>query len=78
VTGGGIRTDRITQLYLHAKQMGVPDPASAAAKIAIMSGYPVEKDGQKLPSEDATAALVVQVEKIEKRTLPILTRLGVV
>jgi hypothetical protein len=76
-TGGGIRADRITQLYLLAKHKAVPDPAGAMAKIAIMSGYAVEKDGQKLTREDATAALVAQAAKIEQRTLPLLTRLGI-
>ena len=76
VTGGGIRADRITQLYLLAKQKGLSDAAGAMARIAIMSGYAVEKDGKKLAPQDATAALVAHAAEIEQRTLPVLARLG--
>jgi hypothetical protein len=77
VTGGGIRVDRIGQLYLLAKQKGLSDPAGAMARIAIISGYAVEKDGRKLPPDDATAALVARAAEFEQRTLPVLERLGI-
>jgi SAM-dependent methyltransferase len=77
VTGGGIRVDRIGQLYLLVKQKGLSDPAGAMARIAIMSGHAVVKDGKKLPPEEATAALVARAAEIEQHTLPVLARLGI-
>jgi SAM-dependent methyltransferase len=77
VTGGGIRADRISQLYLLAKQKGLSDPAGAMARIAITSGHTIEKDGKKLAPEDATTALVARAAEIEQRTLPMLARLGI-
>ena len=77
VTGGGIRADRISQLYLLAKQKGLSDPAGAMARIAITSGHTIEKDGKKLAPEDATTVLVARAAEIEQRTLPMLARLGI-
>ena len=77
VTGGGIRADRITQLYLLAKQKGAQDPAATMAKIAIMSGHSVERDGQKLGPQETAAALGARAVTIEQKTLPILERLGI-
>jgi hypothetical protein len=77
VTGGGIRVDQLTQLYLLAKQNGAADPAGLMAKIAVMSGHSIEKDGRKLDPEETIAALTAQAAQIEQRTVPLLKRLGI-
>jgi SAM-dependent methyltransferase len=77
VTGGGIRVDQLTQLYLLAKQQSAPDPGGLMAKIAMTSGYSIEKDGKKLGAEETVAALTAQAAQIEQRTVPLLRRLGI-
>ena len=77
VTGGGIRVDHFTQLYLLTKQRGVTDPAGVLAKIAMMSGRSIEKDGKRLEPEEAAAAVAAQTERIESRIVPLLKRLGI-
>jgi Predicted methyltransferase regulatory domain len=77
VTGGGIRADRVSQLYLLAKAQDGANPADLMAKMAIMSGHFIEKDGKKLDPDEMVAALATQVTQIEKQTLPLLNRLGI-
>jgi SAM-dependent methyltransferase len=77
VTGGGIPVDQLTQLYLLAKQKGVADPAAATAKIALMSGRSIERNGKKLGPEEAVAALTAQAAQLELRSIGLLKRLGI-
>jgi ubiquinone/menaquinone biosynthesis C-methylase UbiE len=77
VTGGGIRVDQFTQVYLQAKQKGVADPVGGIAKIAMMSSRTAEKDGRKLSPEETLAALTAKAERVEQRTVPLLKRLGI-
>jgi hypothetical protein len=77
VTGGGIPVDQLTQLYLLARQRGVADPAAATAKIALMSGRSIERNGKKLGPEEAVAALTAQAAQLELRSIGLLKRLGI-
>ncbi len=77
VTGGGVRVDQFTQLYLQAKQKGIADPVDLIAKLATMSGRTVDKDGKKLGPQEALAALTAQAERVEHKTVPLLKRLGI-
>ena len=77
VTGGGVRVDRFTQLYLGAKQAGNSDAVSTLAAMAEQRGGIVDKDDQKLGPEEARAALAAKAAQIEERTVPLLTRLGI-
>jgi SAM-dependent methyltransferase len=77
VTGGGVRVDRFTQLYLGAKQDGTGDPVAALAALAEQRGGIVDKDDKKLGPEEARAALAVRAAQIEERTVPLLARLGI-
>jgi SAM-dependent methyltransferase len=76
VTGGGVRVDRLTQLYLQAKRDG-GDPVATLAAIAERSGGIVDKNDNKLSPEEARAALVRRATLMEQRTLPLLARLGI-
>jgi len=77
VTGGGVRVDRFTQLYLGVKQDGTGDPVAALAALAEQRGGIVDKDDKKLGPEEARAALNVRAAQIEERTVPLLARLGI-
>ena len=77
VTGGGVRVDRFTQLYLVARQAGSGDPVSALAAMAEQRGGLVDKDDKRLGPEEARAALAAKAAQIEARTVPLLTRLGI-
>jgi SAM-dependent methyltransferase len=76
VTGGGVRVDRLTQLYLQAKRDG-GDPVATLAAIAERGGGIVDKNDNKLPPEEARAALAKRATLMEQRTLPLLGRLGI-
>ena len=76
VTGGGVRVDRLTQLYLQAKRDG-GDPVAALAAIAERGGGIVDKNDNKLSPEEARAALAKRATLMERRTLPLLERLGI-
>jgi SAM-dependent methyltransferase len=76
VTGGGVRVDRLTQLYLKPKRDG-GDPVEALAAIAERGGGIVDRNDAKLAPEEARAALRDRVARMERRTIPLLERLGV-
>jgi SAM-dependent methyltransferase len=77
VTGGGVRVDRFTQLYLAAKHEGNRDPVAALAAMAEQRGGVVDKDDEKLGPKEALAALTARAAQIEQRTVPLLQRLGI-
>jgi SAM-dependent methyltransferase len=77
VTGGGVRVDRFTQLYLGAKQEGNGDPVAALAAMAKERGGIVDKDDKRLGPEEALAALKSRAAQIEQRVVPLLQRLGI-
>ena len=76
VTGGGVRVDRLTQLYLQAKRDG-GDPVATLAAFAERSGGIVDRNDARLSPEQARAALAERATRIEQRTLPLLARLGI-
>jgi hypothetical protein len=76
VTGGGVRVDRLTQLYLQAKRDG-GDPVATLAAIAERGGGIVDRNDNKLAPEEARAALADRVARTERRTIPLLERLGI-
>lgn len=78
VTGGGIRVDHLTQLYLLALQRGVTDPAGAIRTLAMARSDPTDKQGDTAASEQTAAAVAEQLARIESRTIPLLKRLGIV
>jgi hypothetical protein len=77
VTGGGVRVDRLTQLYLQAKRDGGGDPVATLAALAERGGGMVDRNDNKLAPEEARAALADRVARLERRTIPLLERLGV-
>ena len=77
VTGGGVRVDRFTQLYLAAKQDESGDPIASLAATAEQRGGIVDKDDKSLGPEEARAALAAKAAQIEERTVPLLERLGI-
>jgi SAM-dependent methyltransferase len=77
VTGGGVRVDQLTQLYLQAKKDGSDNPVAALAATAAQRGGVVDKDDKKLGPEETLAALTARVARIEQRTVPLLQRLGI-
>ena len=77
VTGGGVRVDQITQLYLNAKQTGSHEPAAMLSAMAARGGEFVGKGGKKLDPDEARTALAAGISRIEQRTVPLLQRLGI-
>lgn len=78
VTGGGVRVDPFTQLYLQAKRKGAADPVALIADLAAMTGQRFEKDGRPLGPDEARAELAARAERVEARVIPLLKRLAVV
>jgi hypothetical protein len=76
VTGGGVRVDQLTQLYLQAKKASCEDPAGVLAAIAAR-GAVVGRDSIKLGPDETLAAITKQVGRIEQRIMPLLERLGI-
>jgi hypothetical protein len=68
VTGGGVRVDRLTQLYLIAKARGLADPTEALAKFATGAA----------PDETARERIAKEVQRIEVNVLPTLKKVGVI
>ncbi len=77
VTGGGVRVDPLTQLYLQAKRKAAADPVALLARLAAMTGEGIEKDGRKLSSEEVRAEIAARVAHIDTRLAPSLRRLGI-
>jgi SAM-dependent methyltransferase len=75
VTGGGVRVDRMTQMYLLAGSRAA-DPGAALhefAEATVLSGA----DGQSLSADEARAAIQQETARIESELLPILKRLRI-
>jgi SAM-dependent methyltransferase len=77
VTGGGVRVDPFTQLYLHARKKGVADPVTLIASLAAMSGQTFKKEGRKLSAEETRTELAAKAARIDEHTAPLLQRLGI-
>jgi SAM-dependent methyltransferase len=76
VTGGAVRVDRLSQLYLFARQRGFLDPAEMLATLA--QGAVATGDDGASPSAEAGRAFA-QSEKarIETTVVPVLEKLGI-
>lgn len=75
MTGGGVRVDRITQIYLSASRQGLADPGTQLAKLleaTALSG----SDGKTLSPAEAHAAAQKEIARIESDVLPLLRGLG--
>ena len=77
VTGGGVRVDPFTQLYLQARRKAVAEPVALLASLATMTGEGLEKNGRKLSAEEIRAEIAARVEQIDARLVPLLGRLGI-
>jgi SAM-dependent methyltransferase len=77
VTGGGVRVDRLSQLYLLARQRGIDDPTEMLAKLALDRVNPKGGD-QPSTMEAARQAAKKEVTRIERDVEPLLGKLGVV
>jgi SAM-dependent methyltransferase len=73
VTGGGVRVDRIAQIYLRSRREGA-DPATLLAKLLEGAASP---DGKVLSPDQAGAAVKKESARIENDVLPLLKRLGI-
>jgi hypothetical protein len=77
VTGGGVRVDRLTQLYLFAQMRGLGDPAELLAKL---------KQGASAPGDDTVPPTIEEARdfarketaRIESDVVPLLRKLAVV
>ncbi|MBV8193458.1 MAG: class I SAM-dependent methyltransferase [Alphaproteobacteria bacterium] len=77
VTGGGVRVDRLSQLYLLAKLRGLADPTEMLAKLALEIVNP--GGGEPDSAIDRARELAKQhVTRIERDVVPLLGKLGVV
>jgi hypothetical protein len=74
MTGGGVRVDRLTQLYLIAKARGMADPTSVLAKLVLAAhgagDAPVD-------ANTARTRVAEEVRRIEAGVVPTLKRVGV-
>jgi SAM-dependent methyltransferase len=75
VTGGGVRVDRFTQLYLQGRRRGVDDVAAFLSQYA--QGAIRDADGKIMPDEEARAALKKELARVETDVAPMLRQLGV-
>ncbi|MBR0726724.1 class I SAM-dependent methyltransferase [Bradyrhizobium manausense] len=78
VTGGGIRVDPLTQLYMQARRKGIADPAALLASLAALGGGSFEKDGRKLSADEVRAQIATKIAAIDDSVVPLLGRLGIV
>jgi SAM-dependent methyltransferase len=77
VTGGGVRVDRLTQLYLQAKRKGIAEPASLLASLVAAGGESFAKDGKELSADEVRDEIAARIAAIENRVMPLLGRLGI-
>ena len=77
VTGGGVRVDRLTQLYHFAKLRGLADPTEMLAKLALGASAP---GGDEAPPtlEAARDFAKKETARIESDVVPLLRKLAVV
>ena len=68
-TGGGVRVDRLTQLYLIARARGIDDPTDALAKLAAAA--------EPQPATDARERVQKEIRRIETSVVPTLRKIGV-
>ena len=78
VTGGGVRVDPFTQLYLQARRKAVADPIALIAGLAAMRGQAFEKDGRKLFPAETRTELAAKAARIDQHVAPLLQRLGII
>jgi hypothetical protein len=76
VNGGGVRVDRLSQLYLLAKLRGVADPTEMLAKLALEIVNPA--GGEPSAMDKARELAKQHVARIERDVVPALGKLGVV
>jgi len=69
VTGGGVRVDRLTQLYLLAQRRGLADPTELIAALA---------GGEPSAAEAARDLARTQTKRIEIDVVPMLRKVGIV
>jgi SAM-dependent methyltransferase len=69
-TGGGVKVDRLTQLYLIAKARGIDDPTEALAKLASAAAEPSSAD-------DTRQRVRKEIQRIETSVVPTLRKVGV-
>ncbi len=74
MTGGGVRVDRLTQLYLIAKARGMTDPTSVLAKLVLAAHG---ADGAPVNTDAARERVAEEVRRIEALVVPTLKRVGV-
>jgi len=78
VTGGGVRVDRLTQLYLLARLRGHADPAEMLAKL-VPGAVPSPDSGEAPATAEAGRELAKkQTMRIETDVVPMLRKVGIV
>jgi len=75
VTGGGVRVDRLTQLYLIAKARGLADPTQALTKLLLAAHTASEAPAS---AETARERVGKEIQRIEGNVIPTLRRVGVI
>ncbi len=76
VTGGAVRVDPLSQLYLFARQRGFPDPAELLATLAQGAGATGD-DGTSPSAEAGRAFAQSEKARIETTVVPVLEKLGI-
>jgi SAM-dependent methyltransferase len=76
VIGGGVRVDRLTQLFLLARRRGLADPAKEIAALAEAAAPP-DADGAPAGEDARRSFGQNQAARILERVAPALARLGV-
>jgi SAM-dependent methyltransferase len=78
VTGGGVRVDRLTQLYLLARLKGQADPAEMIEAILVRAAGSPDNEDAPPTAEAARDLAKKQVGRIETDIIPTLKKVGVV
>ncbi len=76
VTGGGVRVDRITQLFLRARHEGIADPKPSLAERAEGAAL-TSPDGKLLPPDEARVVVQKEAARVERDVLPLLQHVGI-
>jgi SAM-dependent methyltransferase len=76
VTGGAVRVDRLSQLYLFARQRGLHDPSEMLATLA-QGAAATGEDGASPSAEAARDFAQSEKARIETTVVPVLEKLGI-
>lgn len=78
VTGGGIRVDHLSRIFLHSQQEKERDPVAFSWRILKQQGKNLTKNGEVLKTDEENIRVLAEKHsQFLQKNLPILQRLGI-